>query len=399
MASKIYCATSLTGGSAGSLDSIKTATISDGDMALVIVNGTEEFYVYTFDSGNIAAESSPDVINPNDKTGTEAWVLVDMTMGDITVRGTGAITGNVNFTGNVDVDGNLSFDGSATVVDTILDEDNMASNDVNALATQQSIKAYVDSAVGGVAVDVDLLAGFISRSRFTWSDTDTITIGAGRYHLLGTAQGENIYKWDSAITYDFGSGGSNANSSDLGASEWHYLYIDDSSLSDSTTALVAANFLNSTTAPIWDASEHGWYNGADRCIGAFYSNSLSQLPRFYHDGKDQIMWGQTVTVFSSLTSSYAAKTFRAPALACNQRVQATIRGGNNHATVYYQQTDGSASQWVMEYRYDTSGDNQGRPQTNVRIYYIDSSQQANFKSDSSDTIYCYQDSYFLPEGM
>jgi hypothetical protein len=47
MASKIYCATSLTGGSAGSLDSIKTATISDGDMALVIVNGTEEFYVYS----------------------------------------------------------------------------------------------------------------------------------------------------------------------------------------------------------------------------------------------------------------------------------------------------------------------------------------------------------------
>ena len=33
-------------------------------------------------------------------------------------------------------------------VDKILDEDNMASNDAAALATQQSIKAYVDTQVG-----------------------------------------------------------------------------------------------------------------------------------------------------------------------------------------------------------------------------------------------------------
>jgi hypothetical protein len=38
----------------------------------------------------------------------------------------------------------LKFGSSGNVVDTILDEDTMASNDANALATQQSIKAYVD---------------------------------------------------------------------------------------------------------------------------------------------------------------------------------------------------------------------------------------------------------------
>jgi len=41
--------------------------------------------------------------------------------------------------------GGLKFGASGNSVDTILDEDNMASNDVNGLATQQSIKAYVDS--------------------------------------------------------------------------------------------------------------------------------------------------------------------------------------------------------------------------------------------------------------
>ena len=39
----------------------------------------------------------------------------------------------------------LRFGGGGNLVDAILDEDNMASDDVNALATQQSIKAYVDT--------------------------------------------------------------------------------------------------------------------------------------------------------------------------------------------------------------------------------------------------------------
>lgn len=50
---------------------------------------------------------------------------------------------------NTKLDGaNFSF-GSGASVSTILDEDNMVSNSATALATQQSIKAYVDSATGG----------------------------------------------------------------------------------------------------------------------------------------------------------------------------------------------------------------------------------------------------------
>jgi len=44
--------------------------------------------------------------------------------------------------------GNFSFDGGASV-STILDEDGLSSNSDTALATQQSIKAYVDSVAGG----------------------------------------------------------------------------------------------------------------------------------------------------------------------------------------------------------------------------------------------------------
>jgi hypothetical protein len=52
----------------------------------------------------------------------------------------------------IDVNGTLAFDSlkgtGATTVTNILDEDNMASDSATAIATQQSIKAYVDSQVG-----------------------------------------------------------------------------------------------------------------------------------------------------------------------------------------------------------------------------------------------------------
>ena len=53
----------------------------------------------------------------------------------------------IDVTGTVEFDG-LSGTGTVTVTD-ILDEDNMVSNSATALATQQSIKAYVDANSGG----------------------------------------------------------------------------------------------------------------------------------------------------------------------------------------------------------------------------------------------------------
>ena len=56
-----------------------------------------------------------------------------------------------NFEMRVDDGGMRLGSSSAIKVDTILDEDNMASNDAKALATQQSIKAYVDANSGGAS--------------------------------------------------------------------------------------------------------------------------------------------------------------------------------------------------------------------------------------------------------
>ena len=85
---------------------------------------------------------------------------------------------------NTEISGSLTL-GTSTAVSSIVDEDNMASNSATALATQQSIKAYVDAVTtslnqqdldlqgdSGGALDIDL-------------DTESLTIAGGT--LISTA--------------------------------------------------------------------------------------------------------------------------------------------------------------------------------------------------------------------
>lgn len=79
--------------------------------------------------------------------------------------------------GDLDLNGNDIVFPSATVSD-VLDEDNMASNSATKLATQQSIKAYVDSAVSaGSAVALTDIGSFILgetvAATYTAGDTAT----------------------------------------------------------------------------------------------------------------------------------------------------------------------------------------------------------------------------------
>ena len=81
----------------------------------------------------------------------------------------------------------LSF-SSGSSVSTILDEDNLSSNSATALATQQSIKAYVDSQVG----TVDTLAEILTNGNTTGGtdiglSSSDIT-GTGNINITGTIQ-------------------------------------------------------------------------------------------------------------------------------------------------------------------------------------------------------------------
>ena len=84
----------------------------------------------------------------------------------------------LNVTGTIEFDG-LSGTGAVTVTN-ILDEDNMASNSATALATQQSIKAYVDSSVGAADSWAESLAVAVT------SGANSPSVASGQALLTNT---------------------------------------------------------------------------------------------------------------------------------------------------------------------------------------------------------------------
>ena len=120
--------------------------------------------------------------------------------------------------GALEDDGNLTFDGEALTVNvrstlanasvtgvtttgtlkigtasavgitTVLDEDNMASNSATALATQQSIKAYVDSQVTAQDLDLTTDSGTIAIDL----DSETLTISGTNNEIETSATGNAV---------------------------------------------------------------------------------------------------------------------------------------------------------------------------------------------------------------
>ena len=77
----IYGASSLTGGADASLDSIDGTDLQEGDLCVVITSTYT--YTYELDATSGAAESSPDVISPDDNAGTKRWILREFYVGNI----------------------------------------------------------------------------------------------------------------------------------------------------------------------------------------------------------------------------------------------------------------------------------------------------------------------------
>ncbi len=76
MATRIYGATSLTGGGVGAMDSIDGTILNDQDACLVKTAGTG-YYLYHLDETSGAAENSPWVIEPDTNPGAIRWLLID----------------------------------------------------------------------------------------------------------------------------------------------------------------------------------------------------------------------------------------------------------------------------------------------------------------------------------
>ena len=130
-----------------------------------------------------------------DVDGTTNLDVVDID-GAVNMATTLAVEGNVDFNGDLDVDGTIEFDaisgtGSVTVTN-ILDEDNMSSNSATALATQQSIKAYVDAQQDTVDTFGEVLAlgNTTSGTNVELTTTDKVQFRDAAIYINSSADGQ-----------------------------------------------------------------------------------------------------------------------------------------------------------------------------------------------------------------
>ena len=112
------------------------------NLDIVDIDGAVNMATTLIVTGNVDFDGDLDV------DGTTNLDAVDID-GAVNMATTLAVEGNVDFNGDLDVDGTIEFDAisgtGAVTVTNILDEDDMSSDSATALATQQSIKAYVDA--------------------------------------------------------------------------------------------------------------------------------------------------------------------------------------------------------------------------------------------------------------
>ena len=74
--SNFYGATGLIGGNSGDLDNIDGTNLATADGAFVVTSTA--VYVYYLNATSAAAESSPDIIQPDANGGDKRWILVDI---------------------------------------------------------------------------------------------------------------------------------------------------------------------------------------------------------------------------------------------------------------------------------------------------------------------------------
>jgi len=275
------------GGASGSLDSHDGADLTAGDVDVNVTSSIVSFHFLVESAG--AVESSPDVIVPDANAGNKWWDLL------------GARLATIQLTSGTSIN-EFSTDGT------------LAGDSDDAAPTEKATKTYVDGQIATVAA-ISSFGGYVDRPKFEYKDTDEIYINPGRYEHNGTSQ-QMVY-WNSQLTFQFGAGGSNAGSSALAASDWFYLYIDDSAVVTLGTALLTeAEFVAVTTAPTWSNSKHGYYNGNDRCIGWFITNSSSQIIEFTHSGGERLSFSSAFTdrASANITTSFVTVALTGPAI-------------------------------------------------------------------------------------
>lgn len=134
------------------------------------------------------------------------------------------------------------------------------------------------------------------RATFEYSSsTDVLIKGYAKYWSDGKG-------W---LYIDSASGVTKTLSNISGTDYWHYLYLDYSAITQRHLN-AAGYFIDSTTAPTYDLSKKGWYNGNDRLIMAFWIDSSGNLDKFYHNGDEFVIRDAAINerAYAAMTATW-----------------------------------------------------------------------------------------------
>jgi hypothetical protein len=319
----------------------------------IVIKDSNDSTVVTYDNIRLKYPNYyvHDISSNYTQDGDDDYLRVDTTSGNITITCAAAadweqplkvkkVTGSNNII--IDPNGSETIDGSATltitsdaVVEIVSDGSNLetvgfvgtfedtdgdtkiqveesADEDVIRFDTGGVERAKIDStatdvdnlSIGGTLVTATadeintttdglfLASLFVLRPKFEdngGSTAYTINIPPGYYYVQN-----KVAQWKGTIT-----------TTAIGtpsADTWYYLYLDYSAIT-SMTAITNSELTWSTTAPTYNTTYAGWYNGSDRCIFAVLTNSgPTNITPFIHDG-DMVFWETERAEASAITPS------------------------------------------------------------------------------------------------
>ena len=260
---------------------------------------------------------------------------------------------------------------------------------------QELASSSVDAAIiatGAVTpVKLGTPPGLLSRAKFTWTTgSDKICLSAFSYDHQGTAK-QLVYS-SSSMTFEF---------QNLGASDWSYLYLDDSAIVTAGTNLISTTqLIDATTEPAWSDTKNGWYNGEDKVLFAVWTSGGSAILEFHHQDIELVLFGNQITVEATIAvaTSFADVTaftmpiFTRAALATFYSIYADT------AVAFAYRTNGqdSASGHLID--HTSGGTTKG---VNTFKVITDAAHIIEVMEDgaSTNTLTVYQNGWYFPIGM